>query len=75
ALAELDRAAAGKTQDEAEFRHYLATLARLRQPVDVFFDKVTVNSDDAAVRRNRLSLLSAAVGSMDRIADFSQIEG
>jgi glycyl-tRNA synthetase beta chain len=74
ALAELDRAA-GKTEDEAEFRHYLATLARLRQPVDVFFDKVTVNSDDAAVRRNRLSLLSAAVGSMDRIADFSQIEG
>jgi glycyl-tRNA synthetase beta chain len=74
ALAELDRAS-GKIEDEAEFRHYLATLARLRQPVDVFFDKVTVNSDDAAVRRNRLSLLSAAVGSMDRIADFSQIEG
>ncbi|HEX6956786.1 MAG TPA: glycine--tRNA ligase subunit beta [Ferrovibrio sp.] len=66
---------AGATQDEADFRLYLATLSRLRLPVDAFFDRVTVNSDDAAVRRNRLSLLSAVAGSMDRIADFSQIEG
>jgi glycyl-tRNA synthetase beta chain len=43
--------------------------------VDAFFEHVTVNADDTAVRRNRLSLLSAVVGSMDRIADFSQIEG
>src|SRR3546814_9687941 len=58
ALAEFGRAATGKTQDEADFRHYLATLARLRQPVDAFFERVTVNADDAAIRRNRLSLLS-----------------
>jgi glycyl-tRNA synthetase beta chain len=75
ALGELGREVSGKTQDEADFRHYLATLARLRAPVDVFFEKVTVNADDTAVRRNRLSLLSAVAGSMDRIADFSQIEG
>jgi glycyl-tRNA synthetase beta chain len=75
ALADLGRAVPAKTQDEAEFRHYLATLARLRAPVDAFFEHVTVNADDTAVRRNRLSLLSAVVGSMDRIADFSQIEG
>lgn len=75
ALADLGREVTGKTQDEADFRHYLAILARLRSPVDVFFDDVTVNSDDADVRRNRLSLLSAVAGSMDRIADFSQIEG
>jgi glycyl-tRNA synthetase beta chain len=74
-LAEFGGDKAGATQDEADFRLYLATLSRLRQPVDAFFDRVTVNSDDAAVRRNRLSLLSAVAGSMDRIADFSQIEG
>ncbi|QDO95957.1 glycine--tRNA ligase subunit beta [Ferrovibrio terrae] len=75
ALGDLGREASGKTQDEADFRHYLATLARLRAPVDAFFDRVTVNADVTTVRRNRLSLLSAVVGSMDRIADFSQIEG
>jgi glycyl-tRNA synthetase beta chain len=75
ALGDLPGAVSGKTQDEADFRHYLATLARLRAPVDAFFEHVTVNADDTAVRRNRLSLLSAVVGSMDRIADFSQIEG
>lgn len=75
ALGDLGREVSVKTQDEAEFRHYLATLARLRAPVDAFFERVTVNADDTAVRRNRLSLLSAVAGSMDRIADFSQIEG
>jgi glycyl-tRNA synthetase beta chain len=75
ALGDLGREVSGKTQDEADFRHYLATLARLRAPVDAFFDRVTVNADVTAVRRNRLSLLSAVAGSMDRIADFSQIEG
>jgi glycyl-tRNA synthetase beta subunit len=39
------------------------------------FDRVTVNADVTAVRQNRLSLLSAVAGSMDRVADFSQIEG
>ncbi|HLT77792.1 MAG TPA: glycine--tRNA ligase subunit beta [Ferrovibrio sp.] len=75
ALAEQGGEVSAKTQDEGEFRLYLATLSRLRAPVDAFFDKVTVNSDDAAIRRNRLSLLSAVAGCMDRIADFSQIEG
>src|SRR3546814_4712198 len=42
ALAEFGRAATGKTQDEADFRHYLATLARLRQPVDAFFERVKI---------------------------------
>ncbi|WP_341703409.1 glycine--tRNA ligase subunit beta [Ferrovibrio sp.] len=75
ALAEFGREATAKIHDEAAFRHYLATLARLRQPVDAFFERVTVNAEDAAIRRNRLSLLSAVAGSMDRIAEFSQIEG
>ena len=52
----------------------LASFAQLRQPVDAFFDKVTVNADDAKLRSNRLSLLSALVDNMQNIADFSQIQ-
>ena len=48
---------------------------RLRGPVDEFFDKVTVNSDDAAERANRLRLLSRIRATLDIVADFSKIEG
>ena len=53
----------------------MAVMANLRRPVDEFFDHVTVNADDAALRRNRLNLLSEIRDSLDRIADFSKIEG
>ena len=42
----------------SEFEEAMAELARLRQPVDEFFEKVTVNTDDAKLRENRLRLLS-----------------
>jgi glycyl-tRNA synthetase beta chain len=58
-----------------DFRAAMAELARLRQPVDAFFDKVTVNADDAKLRVNRLRLLSAIRAVMNQVADFSQIEG
>ncbi len=48
---------------------------RLRRPVDEFFDKVTVNTDDPALRENRLRLLSRIRAVMNQVADFSQIEG
>jgi glycyl-tRNA synthetase beta chain len=47
----------------------------LRQPVDNFFDRVTVNCDDKALRENRLRLLARIVAAMNQVADFSQIEG
>jgi glycyl-tRNA synthetase beta chain len=50
-------------------------LARLRQPVDAFFDKVTVNTDEPELRENRLRLLARIRDTMNRVADFSQIEG
>jgi glycyl-tRNA synthetase beta chain len=74
-LSEIGRAEGNATGDAAGFAKYLAALALMRHPVDAFFEKVTVNAEDAALRRNRLSLLAAVAGSMDRIADFSQIEG
>jgi glycyl-tRNA synthetase beta chain len=58
-----------------EFETAMTELAGLRRPVDDFFDKVTVNCDEPALRENRLRLLSAIRATMNRVADFSQIEG
>jgi glycyl-tRNA synthetase beta chain len=53
----------------------MQSLARLRRPVDEFFEKVTVNDPDPALRENRLRLLSRIRAVMNQVADFSQIEG
>ncbi|MDJ0937334.1 MAG: glycine--tRNA ligase subunit beta, partial [Kiloniellales bacterium] len=66
---------AGAALSEEDFTGAMAALAGLRRPVDAFFDHVTVNSDDAALRENRLRLLSAIGGTLGRVADFSKIEG
>lgn len=58
-----------------DFAAAMATLARLRRPVDAFFDKVTVNCDDPALRVNRLKLLAGIGAAMGEVADFSKIEG
>ena len=57
------------------FDRAMTRLATLRRPVDEFFDKVTVNVGDLDLRRNRLRLLSRIRETMNRVADFSQIEG
>ena len=53
----------------------MKALATLRQPVDEFFDKVTVNADDASLRLNRLGFLATIRDTMNTVADFSKIEG
>ena len=58
-----------------DFTGAMAGLARLRRPVDDFFDKVTVNCDDPALRANRLRLLSQIPATLHGVADFSEIEG
>ena len=60
---------------DERFDQAMNELARLRRPVDDFFDHVTVNCDDPALRVNRLRLLSRIRATMNRVADFSQIEG
>jgi glycyl-tRNA synthetase beta chain len=57
------------------FDRTMGRLATLRRPVDEFFDKVTVNTEEPRLRENRLRLLSAIRATMNRVADFSQIEG
>ena len=67
--------AAGPALVEERFEDAMAALSVLRQPVDAFFDGVTVNADDPALRANRLNALSAIRSTMDQVADFSKIEG
>ena len=58
-----------------DFAGAMAALARLRPPVDAFFDKVTVNCDDSTLRANRLKLLARIRAALGGVADFSKIEG
>ena len=57
------------------FAGAMRALAELRPPVDAFFDKVTVNADDAALRKNRLHLLSQIRAATLNVADFTKIAG
>jgi glycyl-tRNA synthetase beta chain len=58
-----------------DFAGAMRELARLRGPVDAFFDKVLVNSDVPAERENRLRLLAKVRDAMGRVADFGQVTG
>ena len=65
-----------ETHLQAEaFEKAMSALATLRGPVDAFFERVLVNADDAAVRQNRLRLLSQVQAAMGRVADFAQVSG
>jgi glycyl-tRNA synthetase beta chain len=52
----------------------LESVASLRAPVDLFFDKVLVMAEDPEVRRNRLQLLITLDRLFTEDADLSQIE-
>jgi glycyl-tRNA synthetase beta chain len=58
-----------------DFTGAMAAMAALRAPVDAFFDTVTVNDPDSALRANRLRLLSQIRATLGLVADFSKIEG
>jgi glycyl-tRNA synthetase beta chain len=69
---ETDAARAVKNED---FVAAMRAMAKLRPAVDAFFDKVTVNVDDKALRENRLKLLNQIREATRAVADFSKIEG
>jgi len=71
-LAEPKAAAAVDAED---FTGAMAALASLRRPIDDFFDHVTVNDADPAKRERRLNLLTRFRDAVNRVADFSKIEG
>ncbi|MFH1562346.1 MAG: glycine--tRNA ligase subunit beta [Nitrospirota bacterium] len=53
-----------------DYPNYLSTLARFRQPIDNFFDKVMVMAEDKDLRENRLALLDNIAGLFLKIAKF-----
>lgn len=56
-----------------DFSGAMRSLAKLREPVDRFFDQVTVNADEINLRINRLRLLAELRHAMSGVADFSKI--
>jgi glycyl-tRNA synthetase beta chain len=73
----IDTASAEATAAVAreDFAAAMSAMAKLRPHVDAFFDKVTVNADEAPVRANRLKLLNQIRVATRAVADFSKIEG
>jgi glycyl-tRNA synthetase beta chain len=61
--------------EQEQYGAAMSSLARLRAPLDAFFDRVTVNAPEPDLRLNRLHLLNLLRATMDRVADFSRIEG
>jgi glycyl-tRNA synthetase beta chain len=57
----------------SEYRPALESIASIRPQVDLFFDKVLVNTPDENLRRNRLTLLHNLLTELSTIADFSEI--
>lgn len=57
------------------FGEAMGAMAKLRAPVDGFFDQVTVNAPAPALRKNRLLLLSQIRDALHGVADFSKVEG
>ena len=61
--------------DATDYTGAMEALAKLRGPVDGFFEEIHVNAEDTAVRENRLKILSEIRGAVHQVADFSKIAG
>ncbi len=66
---------AAQAVQKEDFAAAMRAMAKLRPSVDAFFDKVTVNVEDKALRENRLKLLNQIREATRAVADFSKIEG
>ncbi len=56
---------------EKNYMMALQEIAKLRTPIDLFFEKVMVMDKDDTIRNNRLALLEMMENSFNKIADFS----
>lgn len=59
---------------QANYTQALQTLASLDEPLTQFFDGVMVNSDDAALKNNRLALLKQVRALFLTVADISELQ-
>lgn len=58
-----------------DFATAMAEMAKLRTPIDAFFEAVQINADNEIIRRNRLNLLHQITEICGSVADLSKIEG
>ncbi len=75
ATLETQTVAITKAVSDEDFGAAMAAMAKLRAPIDAFFEAVQVNADSDVLRRNRLNLLSQIRKVMGQVADFTRIEG
>ncbi|APH71163.1 glycine--tRNA ligase subunit beta [Aquibium oceanicum] len=66
---------AGDAIRAEDFSAAMRAMARLRGPIDTFFDTVLVNDPDEKIRANRLALLTGIRTVTGQVADFSRIAG
>jgi glycyl-tRNA synthetase beta chain len=64
-----------KAVEAEDFEGAMAAIAKLRPPVDAFFETVVVNEKNESFRVNRLNLLNRIREVTAEVADFSRIEG
>jgi glycyl-tRNA synthetase beta chain len=67
------RAAADAQLAAGDYAAALQRLARIRPQVDMFFESVLVNAEDAALRRNRLLLLAELEQVLNGVADIGRL--
>ena len=60
--------------EQADYTQVLQTLASLDEPLTQFFDQVMVNSEDAALKNNRLALLKQVRALFLTVADISELQ-
>jgi len=61
--------------NETPFEDAMEALSSLRAPVDLFFEKVTVNAPEPELRLNRLRLLARLRRAVNEVADLSRVAG
>ena len=60
--------------EQADYTQVLQTLASLDEPLTQFFDSVMVNSEDTALKNNRLALLKQVRALFLTVADISELQ-
>ncbi|MBV7410769.1 glycine--tRNA ligase subunit beta [Maritimibacter sp. DP1N21-5] len=74
ALNEAQSTIAPAMQSE-DFAAAMGAMAKLRAPIDAFFEAVQINTDNQIVRRNRLNLLAKIRDTCISVADLTRLEG
>jgi len=59
--------------DNKSYQEALSIILQMKEPVDFFFDKVMVMTDEVDIRNNRLALLSAIAALFLQVGDFSKM--